>query len=388
MADINDVKSLFNLKDQLAEAKSLFENLKGDLNARYLAWRDAKIERANMTEMSDHEAWLFDRSLGLGGSDIGAILSMSSYTSRFMLFQDKSYGIVEFTGNRFTKWGNKLEAVIGDNFASEFGIIIEQSPPASSGIMGGSHWLRYNIDFDIPCSISMGEVKTASGESKENWGTGITPDMIGLTLVDGQLIVTPNGLDINTIEQCEFPLMYFCQMQYYLMMKNKQYCFLTALIGGNDERHYLISASKPFQDLIYYRATHFMFHNIIELHQPLKTPFEQMQDFIAYDHSGEADVDDHEGLKNQLKELFKVNKLHSQLTKTKKEMEHEIKMIIGEKTEIVQDGETLANWNSQDRKSIDMEAFEDEFPELFERYLKITPLRVLRLKKKQFEEAE
>lgn len=273
MTNATDTKSLFNLTEQLEDAKKQFATLKGDLNARYIAWRDAKIEKANVSEMSDHEAWLFDRSLGIGGSDIGALLSMSPYNTRYMLWQDKCHSVVEFKGNNFTKWGNKLEAVIGDNFSSEFGIAIEQSPPAMSGINNLYHWLRFNIDFDIPNSISMGEVKTASAESKMNWGAGITPDMIDTQFINGRLEIFPNNLDICTLDQCEFPLAYFCQMQYYLMMKNKRYCFLTALIGGNDERHFLISANKQFQDLIYYRATYFMFHHVIELHQPLKTPF-------------------------------------------------------------------------------------------------------------------
>lgn len=388
MDSISDIKNLFKLTDQLAEAKMQFETLKGDLNARYTAWCYKKINSTNMNAMSEHEAWLFDRSLGLGGSDIGSLLAMSPYNSRYMLWQDKGHSIVEFEGNNFTKWGNKLEYVVGENFSEVFHLPIEQSPPANSGIMGGSHWLRFNIDFDIPNSIAMGEVKTASGESKMNWGAGITPDMVGIQQENGQYVVTPNGLDINTIEQCEFPLAYFCQMQYYLMMKNKRYCFLTVLIGGNDERHYLISASKPFQDLIYYRATYFMFHNVIDNHQPLKTPFEQMQDFIAYDHSGEADTADHDGLKAQLTELYKVNTLYSQLGKTKKEMETEIKMLIGERTEIVEEGETLANWNSQTRIGIDKDALEDEHPELYEKYKTETTLRVLRLKKKQFKEPE
>ena len=388
MATTEDIKNTFNLDAQLADAKKQFESLTGDLNQRYLDWYKAKVAKVSTINMSEHEAWLFDRSLGIGGSDIGALLSMSTYSTRFMLYQDKALGLVEFTGNNFTKWGNKLEHVIGQNFAEEFNLPIEQSPPSSSGIMGGSNWLRYNIDFDIPNSICMGEVKTASAESKSNWGDGITPDMIGVMRNGEYIIVQPNGLDIDTIEQCEFPLAYFCQMQYYLMMKNKLYCFLTALIGGNEERHYLISANKDFQDLIYYRATYFMFHNIIENHVPLKTPFEQLQDYIAYDHSGEVDTSDHDGLRDKLAELYELNQLYSGLGKAKTELENEVKMIIGEKSEIVENGETLANWNTQTRISIDKDALEDEHPELFEKYKKEKVLRVLRLKNKQFKEVD
>ena len=388
MATTEDIKKTFNLESELADAKKQFESLTGDLNQRYMDWYKEKVAKVSSLEMSEHDAWLFERSLGIGGSDIGALLSMSPYNTRFMLYQDKALGLVEFTGNNFTKWGNKLEHVIGENFAEEFNLPIEQSPPSSSGIMDGSHWLRFNIDFDIPNSVAMGEVKTATGESKADWGQGITPDMIDISQNGEYIIIEPNGLDINTIDQCEFPLAYFCQMQYYLMMKSKLYCFLTVLIGGNDERHYLICANQDFQHLIYYRATYFMFHNIIENHIPLKTPFEQMQDYIACDHSGEVDTADHTGLKDKLIDFYNINSLYSELGNTKREMEDEIKMLIGDKTEIVEYGETLANWNTQTRISIDKDALEDEHPELFEKYKKEKVLRVLRLKKKHFKDDE
>lgn len=386
MATPSEMKELFDLPAQLASAKKQFESLEGDLNARYANWCNNKINSVNMNEMSEHEAWLFDRSLGIGGSDIGSLMSMSPYNTRFTLWQDKCNDVVEFTGNNFTKWGNKLEKVVAENFSEEFNIPIVQSPPSESGILGGSHWLRFNIDFDVPNSIVMGEVKTATAESKANWGAGITPDMVGIRMVNGEYVVQPNGLDINSIDQCEFPLAYFCQMQYYLMMKNKRYCFLTALIGGNDERHYLISANKQFQELIYYSATYFMFHNVIEGRQPLKTAYEQMQDFIAYDHSGEVDTADHCGLKDQLVELYKINSLYSDLGKTKKKIESDIKLLIGEKTEIVEEGEVLADWQTQTRTSIDKDALEDDHPDLFEEYKRESTVRVLRLKKKQFKD--
>ena len=389
MATMEEIKATFNLEDQLADAKKQFESLTGNLDQRYLEWYQSKIESVSNKTMTDHEAWLFERSLGIGGSDIGALLSMSSYTTRFMLYQDKANGIVEFEGNRFTKWGNILEQVIGENFSKEFNIPIVQSPPASSGIGDRSHWLRFNIDFDVPNSFIMGEVKTASAESRDQWGLGITPNMIEVLQSEHTSIdLITNDLCIYTIDQCEFPLTYFCQMQYYLMMMNKRYCFLTALIGGNDERHYLISANKQFQHLIYYRATYFMFHNVIEKHTPLKTPYEQLQEYIAYDHSGEVDASECDGLKDKLFELYKLSELYSGLGKAKVELENEIKMIIGEKTEIVEDGETLANWNSQTRISVDRDALEDEHPDLFEKYKKEKVVRVLRLKKKHFKEDE
>jgi hypothetical protein len=161
---MSNVKELFNLDEQLKDAATLFNSLQGDLPAIYEAWKAAKISTAASVPMTEHDAWLFERSLGIGGSDIGALLALSLYTTRFELWQDKCQSINDFQGNNFTKWGNLLESVIAQNFSDTFGLPIIQSPPSFAGIQGQSTWLRANIDFDIPNSIMMGEVKLGGGD--------------------------------------------------------------------------------------------------------------------------------------------------------------------------------------------------------------------------------
>ena len=385
------IKDLFDLSKQLKDAELLFNSLKMDLESTYSQWKGAKIQLQSHYAMTEHDAWLFERSLGIGGSDIGALLGFSPYNTPYQLWQDKCLGINDFQGNNFTKWGNLLESVVAQNFAESFGVKILQSPPSFAGFINRATWLRANIDFDIPNSVCMGEVKTASGESKQNWGVGIEPSDVTFENIGGNVVIcnTDESLSfIETIQDCEFPLAYFCQMQYYMMLKSKAYCFLTVLIGGNDERHYLIRANKDFQDLIYYRATYFMFHNVIGNQEPLKTPWEQMLDFIAFDHSGEVNVLDNDGLKETLINLNKLNEKYSEIGKVKKSMEQEIKMIIGEQTSIVDSGDTLATWNTQERIGIDKELLEDLHPEIFEEVKTETKLRVLRLSKKFLKQEE
>ena len=58
--------------------------------------------------------WLKERAHGIGGSDIGTILGMNTFTCSLDLFTNKVGGGINEFYNRFTKWGTKEEANIMD----------------------------------------------------------------------------------------------------------------------------------------------------------------------------------------------------------------------------------------------------------------------------------
>lgn len=353
-----------------------------ECHAKHQAWCDERNASVDISNMSDHEAWLHERSLGLGGSDIGALLAVSPYTTRFMLWEDKCLRKVNFTGNNFTKWGNILEHVIADNFAESFQLTIEKTPPVI--VPEVMQWLRVNLDFDVPNSRYMGEVKTASAESKQNWGEGIVPEQ-WLSVVNNDSCTSDHDLDalaVFDINHCQFPETYFCQVQYAMMIANKDYCFLTALIGGNDERHYLVKANPDFQDLIRYEATYFMFHNVIGKNPPLLTQWELLDKYVECDHSGQVEADSE--IKQKVDALMDIKAQIKKLEKAKVALETDVKLFIGDKDELVNDDyESIASWGVFERVGVDKEALEDLYPELFEEFKTVTKVRVLRIKQQK-----
>lgn len=56
------------------------------------------------------------RRRGIGGSDIAAILGLDPYRGPFDVWCEKSGRAAPTVDNRFTKWGNRLEAVIADEY--------------------------------------------------------------------------------------------------------------------------------------------------------------------------------------------------------------------------------------------------------------------------------
>lgn len=66
-------------------------------------------------EYENQEKWHELRGIGIGGSDIGAILGVNKYKSAIDIYIDKTEGKKQ-DGNRFTHFGHKLEKVIFEEF--------------------------------------------------------------------------------------------------------------------------------------------------------------------------------------------------------------------------------------------------------------------------------
>lgn len=370
----------FDVKDRMTKALRDIQSLGMSVQECHLShqeWANKRNRVIDISNMSEYESWLHERSLGLGGSDIGCLLGLDNYRTRYMLWLDKCMGQVDFKGNNFTKWGTLLESAVGNNFANIFGISIQQTPPTI--VPEIMQWLRVNLDFDLPNTIFMGEVKTASAETERKWGEGITPELLKAsktTIFDTSFLDIHAVTDIN---DCPFPEGYFCQVQYAMMLAKKQYCFLTALIGGNDERHYVVKAVPDFQSLIRYEATYFMFHNVIRKNPPLMTEWELLDKFVKCDHSGEVESSDE--ITAKVVTLKEIKSKISEMVKIKADLEKDVKLFIGEKDNLVNgEKDVLAKWGGHDKTSIDKEMLEDLYPDIFEETKKVTAVRVLRLK--------
>lgn len=67
------------------------------------------------------------RRLGIGGSDIAAILGLDPYRGPFDVWAEKTGRAAPTPDNRFTRWGNRLEAVIADEYSDRFDVALMPS---------------------------------------------------------------------------------------------------------------------------------------------------------------------------------------------------------------------------------------------------------------------
>lgn len=74
------------------------------------------------TPFNSYEEWLAERKKSLGGSDVGAVLGMSEYSSPYTIWAEKTGKLPPFEGNEWTKLGNDLEDYVAKRFCEASGL--------------------------------------------------------------------------------------------------------------------------------------------------------------------------------------------------------------------------------------------------------------------------
>jgi putative phage-type endonuclease len=163
--------------------------------------------------------WLALRRTGIGGSDVGALLGMSKYTSPYELYLDKRGELTERPRSeeleRAAKWGHLHEP----NLAAEFSRIHGLKTRRVGLIRHETDsWRLANLDRQVagcpdgPCFL---EIKTRSAYKANEWA--------------------PSGSDDGV------PDTEALQTYHYLDVTGYQHCHVAVLINGNDDRYYRIN---------------------------------------------------------------------------------------------------------------------------------------------------
>lgn len=174
----------------------------------------------------NQDQWHEIRGIGVGGSDIGAILGVNKYKSAIDVYMDKTEGKV-FEGNRFTHFGHKLEKIVFEEFQERHQDLKCYTAPYT--IQRGV--CVANLDGMVydPTKDRYGvlEFKTTSFFNREEW-TGDT-----------------------------VPQSYYAQVQHYLYVTGLSFAYIACLIGGNDYKEFYIERSLEDIDYIQEKANDF-----------------------------------------------------------------------------------------------------------------------------------
>lgn len=151
-----------------------------------------------------------ERQLGLGGSDIAAILGLSTYKTPYHLYLEKKgilQGADEETPMQY--WGHRLEDLIRDEFARRHNVEIVRLDTVTHPF---HDCLRANVDGFIPELNAVFEAKTCNQFAANEWGE--------------------SGTDV-------IPMPYLVQVAHYCSVLNANSAHIAVLIGGSDYREYL-----------------------------------------------------------------------------------------------------------------------------------------------------
>ena len=192
----------------------------------------------------ESEVWHTRRLLGIGGSEVSAVLGLDSFgKTPFDVWMNKTGRKTDRFSNRFTKWGTILEDTVARHFAELTGFSVTRSNKHYS--LESAPWLVGNVDRLVTINGSRSavlECKTASAysDSKFNKSAAWYSD---------EQFHDENMIGIQS--ETDVPLNYYFQCQHYMLVTGIHKCFLAALIGGNDFRIFVIPFNETVAKLIY-----------------------------------------------------------------------------------------------------------------------------------------
>ena len=121
-----------------------------------------------------HEEWLEERKKSLGGSDVGAVLGMNTYSSPYTVWAEKTGKLPPFEGNEWTRLGNDLEYYVAERFCEASGLKVAKD---------NSTWrnskyphLHANIDRKVVGMKAGVECKLTSELNAKKYKNGEFPD--------------------------------------------------------------------------------------------------------------------------------------------------------------------------------------------------------------------
>lgn len=277
----------------------------------------------------------------IGGSEIAAILGMSRYTSPHKVWRLKKGLEPKPESNYAMRRGKKVEQFIIDMYCEENGLsIATQQLYLQRGIARGSvdaivtDESGKKIMLEIKSTLKSVDEPQIEWVLQAQWYLGLLA-ISGVTL-DSATIVTMDGYwNIKTFEVKR-------DAELFEMLDSK---------AGEWYQKYIIENNEPPKDVEAYSK-------LTELSTDVK------------------EIDNEEVSSAYLRALelkTEIKKLEDEL----KECEEKIKLSLGENEFAVINGSKVT-WKLQTRETLDSKALQNEHPELFNKYKKVSQFRVLR----------
>ena len=188
-----------------------------------------------MTVLADREAWLKNRSRGIGGSDISAVVGLNPYKTNVELWMEKTGQTTpeDISEKDYVKYGTEAESHLRELFKLDFP--------------------QYSVEYVENNSFTNSKYPWAVA-SLDGW----------LTDEDGRRGVweckTTNILQSMQKEKWnqKIPMNYYCQCLFYMAVYEADFCVLKAQLKTVFDgvpylqtKHYFIERSEVQDDIDY-----------------------------------------------------------------------------------------------------------------------------------------
>lgn len=285
-------------------------------------------EEVEVITYKDQDQWVETRKLGIGGSDVAAVLGQSKYKSAAEVYETK-VNSVKFQGNRYTYFGHKLEPIVAECFQekhNEYEVVEFEKTLKRGFSLANIDRLLVNKETG---EYGVLECKTTSAHNYKEW------------------------------EEDTVPQEYYCQVQHYLAVTGLKFAYICCVIGGNDFREFAIERNEEECQLLLEKCENFWKEHV-EKRVPPKadgtSAYERHQKELAekIESDDVLDLSDDETAISTMEELKELEKKYSELEKEiklKKQQLFDKVMAQGCKKAVIQGAKI--NWITKTTTTLD-----------------------------------
>lgn len=173
----------------------------------------SKTPIAGMTKTD----WLAERRKTIGGSEIGAILGLNTFSSAYDVWMEKTGRKPPFEGNLQTDMGTYLEDFVAQEFSRRSGLAVKRT-----------NYIYRNTDYPV---------------------LHASPDRLIVGRDAGLECKTTSAFNTSKFHGEEFPSQYYAQAVQYMAVTEKEEWFIAVLVGNHAFHIYHLtripSATKP-----------------------------------------------------------------------------------------------------------------------------------------------
>ena len=289
------------------------------------------------------------RQNGLGGSDVATILNLNPYKSPYQLWLEKTGRVdpPDLSDNFAVKRGHDMEALVAKWFSEETGYKVHR---VNSTLTNENYpYLLGHIDRRIVGKKEGLECKTANWRMAAKFGDAGTDDV---------------------------PPYYLLQCVVYMMLTGYNVWYLAADLGG-DFRIYRIEYDQELANHVANTTKEWWERHIINDEAPPATDPAALD--LQYP-TGDPDVEAEASQDTRLifDELVGVAAMLKDMKERDAAIRAKLKAAMGEATALVFEGQKLATWRNQSRRSFNSKQFQKDHPQLYAEYTTETSSRVFR----------
>lgn len=288
---------------------------------------------------STREEWLKVRKLGLGGSDMSAVLGVNQWRSPLDVWLDKTSDTVEEKESEPMYWGTILEDIVAQEFAKRTGYKVRNN---NFTLQSEEYpYLLANIDREIVGADAGLECKTANAFKAEEWQGDNVPDA------------------------------YYIQCQHYMAVTGKASWWIACLVGGNTFYYKEIKRNDEVIRAIIDTGREF-WHLVETKTMPAPDDSKACGEALKklYKHSNGKAIELSAKYNNVIVDYLELKEQLAELETKKRGIENLLKDALGE-NEKGSCGEHYVSWkSSKPRETFDSKRFKSDHPDLYTNYIK------------------